>query len=226
MMGNVSTSRTTLPSTPKDAFTFQTLATAIEVGKRIRKVIVVAGVCYGFAANRMYASYGANAQRLLLEGATPQQVDAAMRDWGFAMGPLEVMDLTGLDIGYKARKHHPDHPDDPTYFRLSTVFVEAGRLGRKSGAAFYRYEEEEQLPDDIALKMIRDTAADLGIRQRTFGDEEIQSRLLAAIVDEGRAILADGIAQRASDLDVIWLNGYGFPRHKGGPMWYADTVGS
>ena len=202
----------------------ETLATAIAVAKRIRKIPVTVGVCYGFVGNRMYARYGAEAQNLVLEGATPEQVDNAIQEWGMAMGPFQVADLTGLDIGYKARKHQPDLPDDPKYFALSTAFVEAGRLGQKTSAGFYRYEDSKRLHDDEAIDLIRATAAGLGVVQKSFDAAEIQDRLIAALVEEGRAVLQEGIAQRSSDIDVIWLNGYGFPRHLGGPMWYAENA--
>lgn len=201
----------------------ETLVTAIAIAKRIRKIAVTVGVCYGFVGNRMYARYGAEAQNLLLEGATPEQVDQAIRDWGMAMGPFQVGDLTGLDIGYKARKQQPNLPDDPRYFAISTALVEAGRLGQKKNAGFYRYENDKRLHDEEVIALIRATAANLGIEKRPTGAEEIQNRLITALVEEGRAILQEGIAQRSSDIDVIWLNGYGFPRHKGGPMWYAEN---
>ena len=203
----------------------ETLVSMIALGKRLRKVPVTVRVCYGFAGNRIYARYGAEAQNLLLEGATPEQVDSAMRAWGMAMGPLQVVDLTGLDIGCKARKHQPNLPNDPTYFALSTVFVEQGRLGQKTEAGFYRYENGVRVVDDRAIEMIRSAADELGIRQRKFSSDEICRRLVAAIVDEGKAVLEEGIVQRSSDIDVIWLNGYGFPRYRGGPMWYANEAG-
>ncbi|MEM1261707.1 MAG: 3-hydroxyacyl-CoA dehydrogenase NAD-binding domain-containing protein [Pseudomonadota bacterium] len=203
----------------------EVLVSMIALGKQLRKVPVTVGVCYGFAGNRIYARYGAEAQNLLLEGATPDQVDTAMRDWGMAMGPLQVVDLTGLDIGYLARQQQPNLPDDPTYFALSTVFVERGRLGQKSQAGFYRYEDGERIVDDEAVALIRKTASELAVPQRRFSSEEICQRLLSAIVDEGKAVLDEGIVQRASDIDVIWLNGYGFPRHRGGPMWFAEDSG-
>ena len=203
----------------------QTLVSMIALAKRLRKVPVTVRVGYGFAGNRIYARYGAEAQNLLLEGATPEQVDSAMRDWGMAMGPLQVVDLTGLDIGYLARKQQPNLPDDPTYFALSSVFVELGRLGQKSEAGFYRYADGARVVDDEAVRLIRSTANELRVRQREFSSDEICRRLLTAIVDEGKAVLKEGIVQRSSDIDVIWLNGYGFPRHRGGPMWYADDAG-
>ncbi|MEM9401259.1 MAG: 3-hydroxyacyl-CoA dehydrogenase NAD-binding domain-containing protein [Pseudomonadota bacterium] len=203
----------------------ETLVSIISLGKRLGKVPVTVGVGYGFAGNRIYARYGAEAQNLLLEGATPDQVDSAMREWGMAMGPLQVVDLTGLDIGYKARKHQPNLPDDPTYFALSTVFVEQGRLGQKTDAGFYRYQDGVRSDDEESIDLIRRTAQRLGISQRDFDNDEICKRLLTAIVDESRTILNEEIVQRSSDIDAIWLNGYGFPRYRGGPMWYADEAG-
>jgi 3-hydroxyacyl-CoA dehydrogenase len=201
------------------------LATAIEVGKRIKKTIVTVGVCYGFVGNRMYARYSSEAQNLLLEGATPRQVDSAMLEWGMAMGPFQVVDMTGLDIGYKARKEQPNLPDDPKYFILSTVFVEEGRIGQKSGAGFYNYVSGTKQNDEYAIALIRETAAKLGVKSVPTDSKKIQTRLISSLFEEGKKILAEGIVQRPSDIDVIWLNGYGFPRHKGGPLWYTNEIG-
>ena len=202
-----------------------TLKTAVELAKRIGKIAVVVGNGYGFVGNRMYASYGREAQNLLLEGATPAQVDKAMSDWGMAMGPFAVNDLSGIDIGYKARREHPGLPDDPCYFRPADLMVEAGRLGQKTGAGFYRYDPQtgQRESDPIAIERIRAEAIKLGVPQReSISAEHIQQRLVTALINEGRALLQQGIAHRASDIDVIWLNGYGFPRFRGGPMWWAD----
>jgi len=202
-----------------------TLKTAVELAKRIGKIAVVVGNGYGFVGNRMYASYGREAQNLLLEGATPAQVDKAMSDWGMAMGPFAVNDLSGIDIGYKARREHPGLPDDPCYFRPADLMVEAGRLGQKTGAGFYRYDPQtgQRESDPIAIERIRAEAIKLGVPQReSISAEHIQQRLVTALINEGRALLQQGIARRASDIDVIWLNGYGFPRFRGGPMWWAD----
>lgn len=204
-----------------------TLASALKLGKSIGKIAVAVGVCYGFVGNRMYACYGREGQMLLLEGATPQQIDNAMESWGMAMGPLSVMDLSGLDIGYKARRENPDRPDDPNFFRPADLLVEMERLGRKSGAGFYRYDPESGAKnvDDEVIEIIRDEAKQLGVEQRKVSDEEIQQRLIYALINEGAKILEAGIALRASDIDVIWLNGYGFPRYRGGPMHYALEIG-
>ena len=206
----------------------EAIKTAVQLARRIKKIPAVVGNAYGFVGNRMYASYGCEAQQLLLEGATPEQVDKAMTDWGMAMGPFAVNDLSGIDIGYKARREHPDLPDDPCYFRPADLMVEAGRLGQKTGAGFYRYHREtgERRSDPVAIEMIRAEAIKLGIAQRdSISAAEIQQRIVAALMAAGDALLQSGIAHRASDIDVIWLNGYGFPRFRGGPMWLAEESG-
>ena len=200
------------------------LATAMALARTIRKVAVVSGVCYGFIGNRMLRPYGKTSQLLLLEGASPQQIDAAMETWGMAMGPLRVFDLAGLDIGYTARKALSDEQKgDPKTYRVPDMLVEAGRLGQKSGAGFYAYDENRKpQPDAIVDDIIRSAAADLGVERREISDEEIVDRLISALVDEGRKILDEGIAQRSGDIDVVYVYGYGFPASRGGPMYYAD----
>ena len=206
------------------------IKTVVNLAKHIGKIPVVVGNAYGFVGNRMYASYGYEAQMLLLEGATPEQVDTAMTDWGMAMGPFAVNDLSGIDIGYKARRETANLPDDPCYFRPADLMVEAGRLGQKTGAGFYRYDPQtgKREPDPVASEMIRAEAIKLGVEQRdSISDEAIQQRLLSALQKEGRSLLQRGIASCASDIDVIWLNGYGFPRFRGGPMCYeTDRLNS
>ena len=201
------------------------LATCMKLAKRIRKVPVVSGVCYGFIGNRMLQPYGAQTQLLLLEGATPGQIDNAMESWGMAMGPLRVFDLAGLDIGYKARQAlSDDQKGDPATFRVPDLLVEAGRLGQKSGSGFYSYDENRRpTPDPAVHEMIEQAASDLGIERREISDEEIVERLIGALVAEGRKILEEGIAQRSSDIDVVYVYGYGFPAHRGGPMFYGDS---
>jgi 3-hydroxyacyl-CoA dehydrogenase len=206
----------------------QTLTTAMTLGKKMGKISVAVKVCYGFVGNRMYACYGREANMLLLEGASPEQVDNAMVKWGMAMGPLAVNDMSGIDIGYKARQANTGRPNDPCYFAPADMLVEAGRLGQKTHAGFYQYDEKtnKRSPDDIANNLIKEHAAKLEIKQRTdITDEEIQQRLIFALINEGAYILEQNIASRASDIDAIWLNGYGFPRYLGGPMRYADEVG-
>ena len=202
------------------------LATVMKLAKRIGKVPVVSGVCYGFIGNRMLQPYGKQSQLLLLEGATPEQVDGAMQNWGMAMGPLRVFDLAGLDVGYKARQALSDEAKgEPASYRVPDLLVEAGRLGQKSGAGFYSYDENRRpTPDPVVQEIIETAAAELGIERRQISDEEIVNRLIAALVDEGRNILDEGIAQRSSDIDVVYVYGYGFPAWRGGPMFNADSV--
>lgn len=206
----------------------QTLATVMALGKKIGKISVAVKVCYGFVGNRMYACYGREANMLLLEGATPQQIDNAMVQWGMAMGPLAVNDMSGIDIGYKARQENINSPDDPCYFAAADMLVETGRLGQKTHAGFYQYDEQtnKRSPDEKAIMLIQAHATQLGIKQRSdISNEEIQQRLIFALINEGAFILEQKIASRASDIDAIWLNGYGFPRYLGGPMCYADELG-
>ena len=202
------------------------LATSMRLAKRIRKVPVVSGVCYGFIGNRMLQPYGQQSQLLLLEGATPEQVDGAMENWGMAMGPLRVFDLAGLDVGYKARQAlSDDEKGDPATYRVPDLLVEAGRLGQKSGAGFYTYDDNRRpTPDPVVHEVIKNAAAELNIERRAISDEEIVNRLIGALVDEGRKILEEGIAQRSSDIDVVYVYGYGFPAWRGGPMFYGDTA--
>ena len=200
------------------------LATVMALAKKIRKVAVVSGVCYGFIGNRMLRPYGKTSQLLLLEGASPQQVDSAMENWGMAMGPLRVFDLAGLDIGYKARQAlSNEQKGDPKTYRVPDLLVEAGRLGQKSGSGFYAYDDNRKpTPDPLVDEMIQRAAQEVGIERREISDDEIVDRLISALVDEGRKILEEGIAQRSSDIDVVYVYGYGFPVSRGGPMFYAD----
>jgi 3-hydroxyacyl-CoA dehydrogenase len=165
---------------------------------------------------------------LLLEGASPDHIDTAMKNWGMAMGPLAVTDMSGIDIAYKARQENPTLKQDPLYFRAADLMVEAGRLGQKTGVGFYRYDSDARTPqvDERVLAIFASEAQLLGVVQRgDITDKEIQNRLVFALINEGARILAEGIATKASDIDAIWLNGYGFPRHLGGPMCYADEIG-
>jgi 3-hydroxyacyl-CoA dehydrogenase len=175
----------------------------------------------------MLQPYAREAQMLLLEGATPARIDSAIESFGMAMGPCAVGDLAGLDIGYKARSARKDRPDDPRWFRIGDLLAEQGRLGQKSGAGFYRYEpgSRERLPDPVVEQLIRAEAARLGVVQRETSAAGIVERLIYAMVNEGCRVLEEGIAQRASDIDLIYANGYGFPVARGGPMMYAQTVG-
>lgn len=202
----------------------EVLATVMALARKIRKVAVVSGVCYGFIGNRMLNPYGKAAQLLLLEGASPQQVDNAMESWGMAMGPLRVFDLAGLDVGYKARQALPnDQKGDPKSYRVPDLLVETGRLGQKSGAGFYAYDENRgATPDSVVDEVILAAAKEFGIKRRSITDDEIVDRLISSLVAEGRKILDEGIAQRSSDIDIVYIYGYGFPASRGGPMFYAD----
>ena len=204
------------------------IATALALAKRLRKVGVVVGNCFGFVGNRMLYSYGRENQLMLLEGAAPEYIDRVLTDWGMAMGPNAVGDLAGLDVGYRVRQERTDLPDDPRFYRVADMLAERGRYGQKTGAGIYRYEpgSRKPIPDPEVRDMIRAEAERLGVEQREIGEAEIVERCIYGLVTEGARILEDGIAARASDIDVVWINGYGFPRHRGGPMFYADTVGA
>ncbi len=199
------------------------ISTMMRLGKSLGKRTVLVGNDFGFAANRMYSAYGREGQQMLLEGATPAQLDRAMKNWGMAMGPTAVLDMSGIDIGYNARKQNPRPPTDPCYFRPANLLAERGHLGRKTGRGFYRYDPEtgQASEDPEIIELIRAEAIRLGVEQKTLSEKEIQDRMIRAIAMEGTAILKEGLATRSSDLDVIWVNGYGFPRWRGGPMHYA-----
>lgn len=203
----------------------ETIITAMAIGKKIGKLCCAVGVCYGFVGNRMYAAYGREFNMMLLEGATPAQLDKAMTDWGMAMGPASVTDLTGIDIGYKARRERPNPVEDPLFFRASDLMVENERLGQKTSAGFYKYVDGVKQDDPEVETLLKSEALRLGIAQREITTEEIQERLSLTLINEGAKILDEGIAARAGDIDVIWLNGYGFPRWRGGPMCYASELG-
>ncbi len=204
------------------------VASAMVMAKKIKKVTVLARVCYGFIANRMLRHYAREAQLCLIEGATPEQIDDVMQRWGMAMGPLAMSDLTGLDVGYRARQGLTnEEKGDPKTYCIADALVEAGRLGQKSGCGYYRYDEKTRArqSDTDVMRIVEAQSKAQGVIRRNLSDDEILQRLIFSLVNEGAAILAEGIAQRASDIDVIYANGYGFPRHRGGPMQYADTVG-
>src|SRR5690606_19955689 len=190
------------------------IATALALAKRLRKVGVVVGNCFGFVGNRMLYSYGRENQLMLLEGAAPEYVDRVLTDWGMAMGPNAVGDLAGLDVGYRVRQERTDLPDDPRFYRVADMLAERGRYGQKTGAGIYRYEpgSRKPIPDPEVRDMIRAEAERLGVEQREIGEAEIVERCSCGLVTEGARILEDGIAARASDIDVVWINGYGFPR--------------
>ncbi|HEY3754154.1 MAG TPA: 3-hydroxyacyl-CoA dehydrogenase NAD-binding domain-containing protein [Pseudonocardiaceae bacterium] len=203
------------------------LVTAMAIGQRIGKTGVVAGVCDGFIGNRMLAGYRQAATELLQAGATPADVDSAMEDFGFAMGPFRVGDLAGNDIGWAIRKRRyaeqPDFPRD----EIGDALCELGRFGQKTSAGWYDYPSgsRDAQPSPVVDELLKSYWERHGVTRAVFEPEEIVRRLVFALTDAGARILEDGIALRASDIDVVYLAGYGFPRHRGGPMWYADTVG-
>jgi 3-hydroxyacyl-CoA dehydrogenase len=203
------------------------IATAMAVARRTDKIGIVVGNCFGFTGNRMLYAYGRENQLMLLEGASPTQIDAALRTFGMAMGPNAVGDLAGLDVGYRVRRERRDRPTDPRYYRVADLLAEAGRLGQKSGRGAFRYESgsREPLPDPEVETLIATESRRLGIERRALTDAEIVERCTFALINEGAAILGERIAASAADIDVIWCNGYGFPRWRGGPMFHADTIG-
>jgi 3-hydroxyacyl-CoA dehydrogenase len=199
----------------------------MRLARRLKKVGVVAGVCDGFIGNRMIGVYGRQAELLLLEGCLPQQLDRALENFGMAMGPCRMADLAGLDVGaYIRRRHYAEHPDMPRS-TIADTLAERQRFGQKSGAGYYRYPSgsREALPDPEVEEIILAQARSRGVARRAIGDEEIVQRCVFALVNEGARILEEGIAQRASDIDIVYLTGYGFPAYRGGPMFYADSIG-
>ncbi|HZP13896.1 MAG TPA: 3-hydroxyacyl-CoA dehydrogenase NAD-binding domain-containing protein [Nevskiaceae bacterium] len=203
------------------------LATTMQLAKTIRKLPVVAGVCDGFIGNRMIHQYGRESQVLIMEGALPHQVDRAMEKWGMAMGPFRMGDLAGLDVGWYIRKrHYAEHPKGPRAVIADRV-CELGRYGQKTGKGWYQYKPGDRTayPDPEVEKIILEEAQKAGVTRRKISNEEIVERLIYALVNEGARILEEGIAMRASDIDMVYLNGYGFPVVRGGPMLYADNVG-
>ncbi len=203
------------------------LATVMAIGKKIKKTSVVSGVCDGFIGNRMIEQYSRQAGFLLDEGCTPQQVDKAVEKFGFAMGPFRMGDLAGNDIGWAIRKRRAVERADMKYSRTADKLCELGRFGQKTGAGWYDYQagKRDAIPSDLVNKMIEDHRKELGITPRKISDEEIVQRLVFALVNEGAHILEDGIASKSGDIDMVYLTGYGFPIHRGGPMHYASEVG-
>jgi 3-hydroxyacyl-CoA dehydrogenase len=199
----------------------QALATAVGIGRRIGKAPVVVGVCHGFVGNRMHRIRSVETERVLLEGPLPQEIDAAMTAFGFAMGPLAVSDLAGLDISWRMRKAEGFSAP------IADQLCELGRFGQKTGRGFYLYEPGSRTPkpDEDVERIILATADKLGVARHAFQPKDIVERLLFPMINEGARILDEGIAHKAGDIDVIWVYGYGFPAWRGGPMHYADTVG-
>lgn len=184
------------------------------------------GVCDGFVGNRMIHRYGDEARKLVEEGARPQDADATMHALGLPMGPFEMSDMAGLDIGYAIRAHQAKVRGEPKPDGWLDRIVETGRKGQKTGGGIYDYDEKRRpSPNADVQKLIEDHRAEKGIRPREIGQEELTERLVYSLVNEGAKILEEGIAQRAGDIDVIYIYGYGFPAYRGGPMGYADEVG-
>ena len=203
------------------------LATVMALAKKIRKTAVVSGVCDGFIGNRMIEQYGRQGGFLLEEGCTPAQVDKAIEKWGMAMGPFRMGDLAGNDIGWAIRKRRYVEKPNMRYSKTADLLCEMGRYGQKTGAGWYDYQagKRDAIPSDVVVKMIEDHRAALGIQPRKISDEEIVHRLVYSLVNEAAKILEEGIASKASDIDMVYLTGYGFPLHRGGPMCYADQQG-
>ncbi len=203
------------------------LATVMAVAKTIKKTAVVSGVCDGFIGNRMIEQYSRQAGFLLEEGCTPAQVDRAIEKFGFAMGPFRMGDLAGNDIGWAIRKRRYQEKPGMKYSKTADLLCELGRFGQKTGAGWYDYKpgKRDAIPSQLVVDMVEKHRKDMGITPRKISDEEIVQRLVYSLVNEAAHILEEGIASRASDIDMVYLTGYGFPIHRGGPMQYADTVG-
>ena len=203
------------------------LATCIDLAKRIRKIGVVAGVCHGFIGNRMLSPYGHVSAVSVIEGNTPEEVDAALFDFGMPMGPLTMADMAGLDIGYMNRESLGRENYDADAFDWQDKIVELGRKGLKVGAGIYDYDEGSRVPKPSAetQKLIDDESARLGITRTKKSAEEIVELSMLALANEGAKILGEGKVYRASDIDVVYANGYGFPPYRGGPMHNADAMG-
>nr|WP_297347325.1 3-hydroxyacyl-CoA dehydrogenase NAD-binding domain-containing protein [uncultured Glaciecola sp.] len=206
----------------------EVLATSMAIAKTIKKVPALSRVCYGFIGNRMLRQYARESQLCLLEGSTPQNIDTVMQRFGMAMGPLAVGDLAGIDIGYKAREGLSDEQKgDIRTYCIADALYEMGRLGQKTGAGYYKYDPDtrQRIVDPIVLEVIEAQAKKRGVERKVINDETILDRLTFALINEGFKILEEGIAQRPSDIDVVYAFGYGFPAFRGGPMFYADTIG-
>ncbi|QCP49698.1 3-hydroxyacyl-CoA dehydrogenase [Trinickia violacea] len=208
--------------TAKDA-----LATVMQIAKQIKKTAVVSGVCDGFIGNRMVEQYVRQALFMLEEGALPAQIDGAIERFGFAMGPFRMSDLAGNDIGWAIRKRRYQEQPDMHYSKIADRLCETGRFGQKTGGGWYDYVagDRNARPSALVDQMIVAYSNEVGRARRKIGDDEIVERLVFALVNEGAKILAEGIASKASDIDMVYLTGYGFPLSRGGPMLYADTVG-
>lgn len=207
----------------------EVLATVVQLAKTIAKVPVVSGVCFGFIGNRMLESYLRESEFLMMEGATPAQIDAAIQSVGMAMGPCRMLDMAGLDVGANVvieQAKAGTLPADPSYRAVVQKMKEIGRFGQKTGAGYYKYEGRAPVEDPEVARLCEELAAEYGIERRDkISDQEIIERCFYPLINEGAKILEEGISYRASDIDVVWMNGYGFPDYLGGPMFWADTLG-
>jgi len=202
------------------------LQTTIKFARRIRKLPVVVGVCFGFVGNRMFEPYFREGSRLLLEGASPEQIDTVLTEFGMAMGIVSVADLAGIDVSYRIRNsRRGEFSHDPGYQAIQDRLYELGRYGQKTGRGSYFYEGREKTSDPEVVKLCEELAGKLKIERQQLSDQEILERCLYPLINEGIQILDDGIAYRAGDCDLIWVNGYGFPAWRGGPLHYADEIG-
>ncbi len=204
------------------------IRTTLDLAKRLRKTPVLARVCYGFIGNRMMEGYAREAQRMVLEGASPRQVDSALEDWGMAMGILAVFDMAGIDVGVTVHQANADrYPADPTYYQADMALYAAGRLGQKTGKGYYRYlpGDRTRHDDPEAITLLRAAAVRMAIQPLEHSVTEIVERCVYPLINEAFRILEEGIALRASDIDVVWALGYGFPRYRGGPLFYAESIG-
>ena len=204
------------------------IATVMSLSKKIGKIPVLVGVCEGFVGNRMLRQRGVQSAYMLEEGALPQQIDKVIYDYGFPMGPFAMSDLAGNDVGWRIRQGKKEKEKRNVRYTgwIADAICELGRFGQKTGAGYYKYNlpDRTPIPDPEVEKIIADTSAKLGITRRAISDQEILERCLYPMVNEGAKILQEGMAQRSLDIDVIWVNGYGWPVYRGGPMWWADNV--
>jgi 3-hydroxyacyl-CoA dehydrogenase len=196
----------------------EVIATSMQIGKKIGKVAVLVGVCPGFVGNRILSQRQREAQKLVMEGAMPWDIDRVLFDFGFPMGPFAMSDLAGLDIGWSKENSKSS--------TIREVLCEMDRRGQKSGSGYYDYDENRNaIPSPVVEQIILDFAAKQGINRRDISDEEILERCVYPMINEGAKILEEGMAIRASDVDIVWLNGYGWPLYRGGPMFYGDLIG-
>ena len=204
----------------------QTLATALAIAKKLRKLPIYSGVCEGCIGNRLYSYYRRQCEFMLEEGALPHEIDRAMEDWGLPMGPFRAFDLSGLDIAWALRKRQAATRDPANrYSHISDRLCEMGRFGQKTQAGWYKYQNGKPVADDMTTKIILEASREKNIARRSFGADEIRLRLVTALANEGARALEEGITLRASDIDLVYINGYGWPAWLGGPMFQASEFG-